>query len=293
MTDPDGLYVDGTLGGAGHAEAICRRLGPRGRLMGLDRDPQALERAAERLKPWKAQVELKHTEFGVMETILNSEAQSPCGILLDLGFSSDQMDTAERGFSFRNDGPLDMRMNPTDAHTAADLLNTWDLESLRTCFRDLGEERHAHRIARHIVERREEQPWATTGQLAEAIAHLPGMRTTSIHPATRVFQALRMAVNRELDQLNAALEQAFRLLRAGGRLAVISFHSLEDRQVKWRMKAHTRTWENLQEGGRRPLGEEPLGVCLTRKPIQPGEEEQKANPRSRSARLRLWERNGS
>lgn len=283
--------LDGTLGGGGHAEAICEEIGAGGFLIGLDRDGEALRRTGNRLKRYADRILLRQAEFGSMKTIVTETSLAGLdGILLDLGCSSDQLDQAQRGFSFMQAGPLDMRMDQTSDETAATLLNTWEEDRLADCFFQWGEERRSRAIAAMIVERRAHTLWETTDELAEAIERLMPRRGSRIHPATRVFQALRIAVNREMEQLDAGLDQAVHLLKPGGRLAVISFHSLEDRRVKQFMKAHTMRWENLPEGGRRALGLEPRGTRITRKPIQAEPDERAANPRSRSAKLRVWER---
>jgi len=285
-----GVYVDATLGGGGHASMICSHLDS-GQVIGLDRDPAALARATERLLAFQHLCVLRHAPFSKMKETL-SEIGVFCvqGIIMDLGFSSDQIEDPERGFSFMEDGPLDMRMNPDDSFTAADLLNTWSETELRDCFWQLGEERDAGRIARMVTVRRERQAWESTRELADAIEELNPRRGRRIHPATKVFQALRIMVNRELDELDAGLQQAIDLLDTGGRLVVISFHSLEDRVVKKFFKEHSAKWENLQEGGSRQVGTLPLGKILTRKAVKAGDEEQRSNPRSRSARLRVWEK---
>ena len=286
----DGVYVDATVGGGGHTAAICALVG-QGRVVGLDRDPAALERAGERLRSFGDICVLKYSAFSGMRDVLR-EMGVFCvqGVIMDLGFSSDQIEDPERGFSFMEEGPLDMRMNPNDSFTAADLLNTWTEADLRDCFWKLGEERDARRIAQMIVTRREKTPWERTHELAEAIETLNPRRGRRLHPATRVFQALRIMVNRELDELDEGLQQAIELLEPGGRLVVISFHSLEDRVVKKFFKLHSSQMESLQEGGVREIGTAPLGRVITRKAVKAGEEEQRMNPRSRSARLRVWEK---
>lgn len=285
-----GIYVDATLGGGGHTERICEQI-DEGLVIGLDRDPGALIRAKDRLQPFGDLCALRQAPFSQMKQILHGmHVFCVQGIVMDLGFSSDQVEDASRGFSFMADGPLDMRMNPDDLFTAADLLNTWSENDLRDCFWRLGEEREASRIARMIVTRRERQPWERTGELAEAIEDLNPRRGRRIHPATKVFQALRILVNRELDELDEGLRQAMELLEPEGRLAVISFHSLEDRAVKRFFKLHSSRWENLQEGGSKQVGQLPLGKVVTRRAVKAGEEEQRLNPRSRSARLRVWEK---
>jgi 16S rRNA (cytosine1402-N4)-methyltransferase len=287
---PGGVYVDATLGGGGHAARICAQVKD-GLVIGLDRDPAALARAQEVLQPFGKMCRLCHAPFSKMKEVLQ-EMNVVCvqGILMDLGFSSDQIEDPARGFSFMEDGPLDMRMNPNDPFTAADLLNTWSERDLRDCFWRLGEEREGSRIARMVVTRRETQPWERTLDLASAIEQLNPRRGRRTHPATKVFQALRIMVNRELDELDEGLLQAAELLEPGGRLAVISFHSLEDRTVKNFFKLHSSKWENLQEGGSKQVGQLPLGQIVTRRAVKAGEDEQRENPRSRSACLRVWEK---
>jgi 16S rRNA (cytosine1402-N4)-methyltransferase len=297
---PGGWFVDATLGLGGHAEALLKRA-PEARLLGLDRDPQALERAAERLAPFGDRVRFEHANFQDLEAVLERLGLSGqvAGILADLGVSSLQLDVAERGFSFRFDGPLDMRMGLAD-FTAADLVNESSEEELGRIFRDYGEELQARRIARAVVRARAEAPLTTTGDLkrlidrAKAGSRKPAQRTQHggregrVDPATRVFQALRIAVNRELAGLEALMEQAIRLLEDDGRLVVISYHSLEDRIVKNVLRDAARGEIDQITG--RPRSESQLIEVLTRKPLRPSDEEVAFNPRSRSARLRAARR---
>lgn len=283
-----GIYVDGTLGLGGHAAAILQRSAPTGQLFGFDQDATALALAAEHLAPFGERATLIHANYAQMTTELATRGiDAVDGILLDLGVSSLQFDTAERGFSFRFDAPLDMRMDTArDVPTAADLVNTLAEPALADLLRRYGEEPASRKLARAIVAAR---PIATTRQLAAVIeAQLP--RRGRVHPATRTFQALRIAVNHELDVLAEGLEAGLALLRAGGRLVVISFHSLEDRVVKHRF----RSWSQAR---RNPPGEQLYAVerpalvrRVTRKPLQPDASEVAQNPRSRSARLRAVER---
>ena len=274
---PGNTAVDCTLGAGGHSAAILERIKPGGRLIALDVDPQALQIARERLEPLAAsanvQLELVQNNFSRLGDVLRDRGGlQPHGILADLGVSSMQFDTPERGFSFRFDHPLDMRMDPTLPETAADILNHRTEEELADIFFFLGEERKARPLARAVVASRKTQPMRTTGQLEEfvrRVLRVRGWRHT--HPATKVFQALRLAVNREMDTLAAFLEQAPELLSDGGVLAVITFHSLEDRQVKQRFKALASTGRFQQ----------------TVKFVSPGEDEIHLNPRSRSAKLRV------
>jgi 16S rRNA (cytosine1402-N4)-methyltransferase len=284
-----GLYLDGTVGGGGHARLLLEASAPDGQLVGLDRDPAALAKAVATLRPYGGRVHLEHANFVEAGAVMARLGISGFdGILLDLGVSSHQLDTAERGFSFRQDAPLDMRMDPTQGQTAAALLASATAEELRQIFRDYGEERFAGRIARRIVARRETAPLLRTVDLAELVRDaVPGGRVPArIHPATRVFQALRIAVNGELDHVARGVAGAIDLLIPGGRLAVISFHSLEDRIVK-------RLFLEEAKGcicpPRLPVcqcGHLPRVELLTRKGLRAGEVELDANPRARSAVLR-------
>ncbi|MCG8347860.1 MAG: 16S rRNA (cytosine(1402)-N(4))-methyltransferase RsmH [Chloroflexales bacterium] len=286
---PGGIYADGTLGGGGHAAALLQQSQPGGRLFGIDADPVALQAAQTKLAastPPECFV-LVHRKFGRFGELAREQGFTAFdGIVFDLGVSSHQLDTPERGFSFAHDGPLDMRLDPTQGLNAADLLATLSEQELADLIYRYGEERASRQIARRIVARRSQQPLQTTGELASLVAQAvrrPGHRER-IHPATRTFQALRIAVNHELDQLEAVLPQAVELLRPGGRLAVISFHSLEDRIVKLFFRAESGYGGN--EAPKRPVR---LRI-ITKKPIEPGDEELLANPRSRSAKLRVAER---
>ena len=291
---PGRSYIDGTLGGGGHAEAILRASAPDGRLLGLDRDPAAIERCRERLAPFGSRFEAVHAEFASIADVARERGFDPAdGILLDLGVSSFQLDESARGFSFREDGPLDMRMDPTRGETAAELLAGYgdDWRSLAALLRELGEEPQAGRVARAILAEQAKAPIETTARLAATVERaLGGRRGAARHPATRTFQALRIAVNGELDQVAAALEAALPLLAEGGRMAVITFHSLEDRAVKRAFAAHEGREVSLPQGGSRHEGAEPPVRRLTRRPAVPTESECAANPRARSAKLRAVER---
>jgi len=280
-----GLLVDATVGLGGHAEALLRAE-PGFQLVGLDRDPQALARAGEKLQPFSDRVQLVEETFDRLPLVLRRlGCGAPVAVLADIGCSSLQLDSAERGFSFASDGPLDMRMGGTGP-TAAELLEQAEWEELVRILRDYGEERRARAIARAIVRRREQDPLRTTAQLSRLVQDVMGGRDRRIHPATRTFQALRIAVNDELGQLERFLEPAVRSLKSGGRIAVISFHSLEDRIVK-----HT-----LRRLAGRCTCPPDFPVCrcnpqrvvdvLTSSPVRPDEEEIDLNPRARSARLR-------
>jgi 16S rRNA (cytosine1402-N4)-methyltransferase len=259
--------VDCTIDGGGHAYGLLERSSPDGQLTGLDADAEALERVEERLRPFSGRYHLAQTNFRALGDL---DLQDVHGVLFDLGLSSTQLDVSGRGFSFRFDEPLDMRFDARGGETAADLLNRLPEAELARVLHEYGEEPRARRLARAIVERR---PFARTSDLVGLVGHQRGR----IHPATRVFQALRIAVNDELAALEEGLEAAVKLLRPGGRVAVISFHSLEDRIVKWRF----RNWADSR-----------LVRVLTRKPQTPGEPELHANPRARSAKLRVAERLG-
>jgi 16S rRNA (cytosine1402-N4)-methyltransferase len=285
-----GRYVDGTAGGGGHAAAIAERLGPDGRLLALDRDVEAVARVKLRLAPWSNQVHVEHANYSELESTTRRAGLAPVdGILLDLGMSSFQLEP-QRGFSFSNDAALDMRMDQTQPTTAADLVQQLDETALAAVIWRLGEEPASRRIARAIVAERAQAPITTTGRLAAVVERAVGGRHGKLHPATRVFQALRIAVNEELDHLTAGLEAALRLLAPGGRLVVISFHSLEDRIVKHTLLAHAGRWENLAAGGRRWAGTPPAVRLVTRRPLAPTPEECERNPRARSAKLRAAER---
>lgn len=285
------VVLDGTVGGGGHAEAILARVGPQGFLVGLDRDAGALARVAERLSATGGRFVLEQEDFAEMKKAVQRHGiERVNGLLLDLGMSSDQLDDASRGFSFQQDGPLDMRLDPSQGPTAAEWLAEAGEAELADALWRLGEERAARRIARMIVLERGREPLRTTGRLAELVSRAKGGRRGRIHPATQTFQALRMVVNHELESLENALADAPALLAPGGRMAVISFHSLEDRMVKRQLGRHQGTWESLPAGGRRWVGERPLCRWITRKPVTASTEEIAANPRSRSAKLRILER---
>jgi len=282
-----GLFVDATLGLGGHAEAILAAA-PGARVLGLDRDPEARALAAARLAPYGDRVEIRAGNFRDIELLAGDRAPF-AGVLADLGVSSLQLDSAARGFSFRGEGPLDMRMSD-EGPTARDLVNEATEGELETILRDYGEEPEARRVARAVVRARRTQPIDTTRQLAEVVrgAKRPVYGEERIDPATRTFQALRIAVNEELDAIGELLDQAVRLLDTGGRLVVISYHSLEDRIVKNRFRDMARGEVDPVTG--RTLGETRILEVLTRKPLRPTEAEVGANPRARSARLRAARR---
>lgn len=285
-----GRYADGTLGGAGHAEAILDASSPTGWVFGCDRDGAAVEAARARLARFAGRLEIRRGNFAEMAEWI--PAASCDGVLLDLGVSSPQLDTAERGFSFQQDGPLDMRMDPRESLTAAELVNTADAEELAKIFWEYGGERDSRRLARAIVHDRAQRKFETTRQLAELIERLNPRRGGKTHPATKIFQALRIAVNDEIGSLKRGLDGAMRILKPAGRLAVITFHSLEDRVVKDWANALARDYTFSGEVDvpelRQPC--EPKLKWVSRKAIKPGEVELNENPRSRSAQLRVIEK---
>jgi len=288
---PGGTYIDGTFGGGGHAEAILDKVGADGKLIGIDRDSDALERAAERCSGWGSRCALECGDFADMDVIAKRhQIEEVDGILLDLGMSSNQVDEPGRGFSFNHDGPLDMRMDRTQDLTAAKLISAAGERELADMLYQFGEEKASRRIARMIVNERDRQAITSTRQLAELVTRAKGGRHGKTHPATKTFQALRMAVNHELESLSRALEKAIRLVHPGGRVAVISFHSIEDRLVKRTFAHHVGRWESLPAGGERWVGEHPVVRRITRKPVTASEEELRGNPRARSAKLRVIER---
>jgi 16S rRNA (cytosine1402-N4)-methyltransferase len=283
---PGGRYCDATLGAGGHSRAMLERSAPDGRVIGLDRDPAAIATAGEQLAAFGDRVTLVHARFSEARAVLERLGMIPVdGFLVDLGVSSPQLDRAERGFSFRTDGPLDMRMDPTSGETAAELLRRVDEDELTQIIREQGEERYAARVARAIIEARRAGPVETTGKLAAIVARALPRHERGKNPATRTFQALRITVNDELGELERFLDVAADCLRPGGRLVVIAFHSLEDRIVKLRL----RELAGRGPGGRR-TGEPAQLRLLTKHVVVPGDEERARNPRARSARLRAAER---
>lgn len=290
---PGERVVDATLGGAGHAETIMERLGKGGVLLGLDRDSAALELASERLALMPGRSIFRKASFADLRRVAEG-----CGlhevnaILMDLGISSIQLDDAERGFSFQRAGPLDMRMDRDAGMTAWNIVNEFSEMELANLLRNFGEERRNRRIAHAIVSERSRGTIDDTVQLAEIVERAKGGRRGRCHPATQAFMALRIAVNDELGVLKEGLRQGLELLAVGGRIAVLSFHSLEDRIVKTFFKSHAGREESLQAGGSRWIGEEPPVELVTKKPVTAGEDEMKMNPRARSAKLRVAERCG-
>lgn len=288
----DGIYVDGTLGGGGHSSGICERLGESGLLIGVDRDTAAIEAASKRLEKYNCQKKYVHTNYSDTQTIELAAGGKVSGILLDIGVSSFQLDNAERGFSYMNEAALDMRMNADDSLTAYDVVNEYSENDIYRIIREYGEEKWASRIATFIVKARNEKPIQTTGELVEIIkAAIPAKaRRTGPHPAKRTFQAIRIEVNSELDHLRKAVRELPDLLEVGGRLAIITFHSLEDRIVKVEFDRRLNPCTCPKEF--------PVCVCgkttdirkITKKPIAPSEEELETNPRARSAKLRVIEK---
>ena len=289
---PDGIYVDGTLGGAGHSSKIAERL-TTGRLIGIDRDPIALKAAGERLQPFQDNVTLVHSNFCEIAQVLQDlDVSGVDGILLDLGVSSPQLDDAARGFSYMLDAPLDMRMNSEDTLDAYAVVNTWPQEELRRILYTYGEERYAPQIAAAICRRREEKPIETTLQLVDVIrsAMPPAALREKQHPAKRSFQAIRIAVNDELGSVEKVMRDAFSVLNPGGRLAVITFHSLEDRIVKLAMAEAAKGCTCPPSFPVCVCGKKPKVKLISRKPIVASNKELEENPRSRSAKLRVCEK---
>ena len=289
---PDGIYVDGTLGGAGHSSHIAAKL-TTGRLIGIDRDPIALSAAGKRLEPFGDRVTLVHSNFSEIATVLDDLGiRGVDGILLDLGVSSPQLDEAERGFSYMADAPLDMRMNSEDTLSAYEVVNTWPREELRRILYEYGEERYAPQIAAAIDRRRAEKPIATTLELVDVIrsAMPPAALREKQHPAKRSFQAIRIAVNDELGAVGRVLEVAVPKLNKNGRLAIITFHSLEDRLVKNGMAANAKGCTCPPSFPVCVCGNKPKVKLISKKPIVSGSEELERNPRARSAKLRVCEK---
>ena len=285
-----GVYVDGTVGAGGHAKALLERLGGEGMVICIDRDHSALSCAKSVLEPWDGQCRLVQGNFADMKSLIETLGiREVNGIVLDLGMSSMQVDQPERGFSFRKEGPLDMRMDLSQKTSAADLVEKTSETELVRIIRQYGEEPAGRRIARAIVfERKKKGAW-TTGRLARTVESVI-RRKGKIHPATRTFQALRIAVNDELSALEKGLEAGIAILAAAGRMVVISYHSLEDRQVKQSFKKHIGQWVSQPEGGSRWEGIKPVARALVKKPLAASAEEIMLNPRARSAKLRCIER---
>ena len=291
---PDGIYVDGTLGGAGHASEVAKRLSEKGRLIGIDQDADAIRAAGERLKPFGDKVTIIRSNYANMKEELHAIGiEHVDGIVLDLGVSSFQLDTPERGFTYRDaDAPLDMRMDDRQSLTARDIVNDYSEMDLYRIIRDYGEDKFAKNIAKHIVAARQVKPITTTGELTEIIREsIPmKMQVKSGHPAKRTFQAIRIELNRELDVLRDSLDGMIDLLDDGGRLCIITFHSLEDRIVKTIFRKNENPCTCPSDFPVCVCGKKSKGKVITRKPILPSEQEMEENPRSKSAKLRIFER---
>mgnify|MGYP002797759803 FL=1 len=290
---PDGTYVDATLGGGGHAFEVCSRLNDKGRFIGIDQDADAIEAAGKRLAGFGEKVTIIRSNYRDMKPRLHDIGVDKVdGIVIDLGVSSYQLDTAERGFSYRVDAPLDMRMDQRQKTTARDIVNSYSEAELYRVIRDYGEDRFAKNIAKHIAAEREKGPIETTGQLNEIIRHAIPMKIqkTSGHPSKRTFQAIRIELNHELDVLKDLLEDMIDMLNPGGRICIITFHSLEDRIVKSLFRKSENPCTCPSHFPVCVCGRTPKGRVVTRKPILPSEEETQSNSRSKSAKLRIFER---
>ena len=290
---PDGIYVDGTLGGAGHAREVCARLSAKGRFIGIDQDQDAIIAAGERLAGYGERVTIIRSNYCYMvDELKKLGIRQVDGILLDLGVSSYQLDNEERGFSYRTDAPLDMRMDQRQTRTAADIINGYEEKELYRIIRDYGEDKFAKNIAKHIVAARQKAPIRTTGELTEIIRQSIPMKMQALggHPAKRTFQAVRIELNRELDVLRESLDGMIDILSDGGRICVITFHSLEDRIVKTIFRKNENPCICPPDFPVCVCGKKPRGKVITKKPILPGKEEQEENPRSKSAKLRIFER---
>ena len=290
---PDGIYVDGTLGGGGHSYEVCTRLGAKGSIIGIDQDEAAIEAASIRLKDFGEKVTIVRSNYCDMKSRLHELGIDKVdGIMLDLGVSSYQLDTADRGFSYREDAPLDMRMDQRSEMTARDIVNDYGEMDLYRVIRDYGEDKFAKNIARHIVQERAKRPIETTGELTEVIRHAIPMKfqKKTGHPAKRTFQAIRIELNRELDVLRDSLDDMIDMLNPGGRLCIITFHSLEDRIVKSAFKKNENPCTCPSDFPVCVCGKVSKGRVITRKPILPSEEEMEVNSRSKSAKLRIFER---
>lgn len=291
---PDGIYVDGTLGGAGHSYHICEKLSDKGRLIGIDQDEDAIKAATERLEPYKDRVTIVRDNYSNIKYVLDSLGISRVdGILLDIGVSSYQLDTAERGFTYKEeDAPLDMRMDKRMQITAEDIVNDYSEMELFRVIRDYGEDKFAKNIAKHICIARKNARITTTGQLTEIIkAAIPmKMRVTGGHPAKKTFQAIRIEVNKELEVLEKSIDTMIDLLNDEGRLCIITFHSLEDRIVKNKFRDNVNTCTCPPDFPVCVCGNKPKGRIITRKPVIPSDDELKANKRSKSSKLRVFEK---
>lgn len=295
MIKPEGIYLDGTLGGGGHAYHVAERLSEKGRLVGIDQDDAAIEAAAKRLAPFGEKVTILRSNYcNAREALAGIGLEQVDGIVLDLGVSSYQLDTIERGFSYKYDTALDMRMDRRQSLSAKEIVNEYTESELYRIIRDYGEDRFAKNIAKHIVRARGERPIETTGELNEIIkAAIPAkMRVNGGHPSKRTFQAIRIACNRELEVLTESLDMLIGLLNPGGRLCIITFHSLEDRIVKSAFRKQENPCTCPSDFPVCVCGNQSKGKVITRKPILPGERELAENKRSKSAKLRVFERSG-
>lgn len=291
---PDGIYVDGTLGGGGHALEVCRRLGEAGRLIGIDQDEAAILAASERLMDFQDKVTIVRNNYSEIKEVLRTlNVEGVDGILLDLGVSSYQLDNADRGFTYREeDAPLDMRMDQRQARTAKDIVNEYSEFDLYRMIRDYGEDKFAKNIAKHIVKAREHKQIETTGELTQLIKNAIPMKIRAVggHPAKKTFQAIRIELNKELEVLTNSLDDMIELLNPGGRLCIITFHSLEDRIVKTRFRYNENPCVCPPDFPVCACGKKPKGHVITRKPIIPSDEEIEINKRSKSSKLRVFEK---
>lgn len=290
---PDGIYVDGTLGGGGHSYEICKRLSDKGRLIGIDQDAAAIEAAGKRLGEFKDKVTIIRSNYCEMkQQLANIGVTSVDGIILDLGVSSYQLDTADRGFTYREDVPLDMRMDQRQMRTAKDIVNEYSEMELYRIIRDYGEDKFAKNIAKHIVRARQEKELETTGELIQVIKAAIPMKVRAVggHPAKKTFQAIRIELNNELGVLEESLDDMIELLNNEGRLCIITFHSLEDRIVKNNFRRNENPCTCPREFPVCVCGKKSKGSVVTRKPILPGDKELEENSRSKSAKLRVFER---
>ena len=292
---PDGIYVDGTLGGAGHASYVCARLSGQGRFVGIDQDDYALRAARERLSQFEGKVKMdcvKSNYSGMRNVLWELGIEKVDGILLDIGVSSYQLDTVERGFTYREDAPLDMRMDQTSSFSAKNVINEYDEMELFRIIRDYGEEKFAKNIAKHIVRARQEKEIETTGELIELIkAAIPAkVRALGGHPAKRTFQAIRIEVNKELEVLENSIDEMIEMLNPGGRLCIITFHSLEDRIVKNKFRENENPCICPKNFPVCVCGRKSKGKVVTRKPLIPTEQEIRENKRSKSSKLRVFEK---
>lgn len=290
---PDGTYVDGTLGGGGHAYEVLKRLSPKGRLIGIDQDGEALQAAGERLKEFEDKVTLVRDNYCEIERVLKDlNIEKVDGIVLDIGVSSYQLDNLERGFSYKSDAPLDMRMDTRQVLTAADVVNTYSENELFKIIKDYGEDKFAKNIAKHIVLARKDKPFETTKELSEVIKRAIPMKVQAKggHPAKKTFQAVRIEVNRELTVLKESIDKMIEHLNPGGRICIITFHSLEDRIVKMKFRENENPCTCPPDFPVCVCGKKSKGKVVTRKPIIPSDEEIKVNKRAKSSKLRIFER---